>query len=115
MRVALQDINLFTPSAPLLSGTDGNPTMSPSSIISNLVASISTPVRWSTVLSTLRTSPVKRLIFVGPGKALRNLAAKDLLPFEREKEIGDRMEVMSAATLEDMQQIQSLYEQVKSV
>lgn len=47
------------------------------SLITNLVKQIQLPVRWSQCLLNLTANDVSRLVFLGPGKALANLARKD--------------------------------------
>lgn len=67
-----------------------------SSLIDNLVAQIRLPVRWSECLQNLHTSSIDRLVFLGPGKALANLARKD--------HVGS--EVVSVATEDGMETFQ---------
>lgn len=109
MRIALNQLSLSTPTAPVLSGGDGSAISTPSDLISNLVSQISEPVRWSTCLSSLRTAGISQLVFFGPGKALANLARKDLASLEQDKLPADRTEVLSVATQEDMQSVKSVW------
>lgn len=53
-------------------------------------------MRWSKCLANLHTSAIDRLVFLGPGKALANLARKD----------ETASEVLSVATEDDMQSYQ---------
>ncbi|GAA5934195.1 hypothetical protein JCM3775_006932 [Rhodotorula graminis] len=115
-------IALHTPSTPLVSGLDGSLITTPSSLVSGLVAQISRPVRWSTCLSALPTPAhsVRRLIFLGPGQALANLARRDA-KLRREAEVaagaqtGDgaegETEVLSVATEKDMERLRETWEE----
>ncbi|GAA6047848.1 hypothetical protein JCM3770_004672 [Rhodotorula araucariae] len=110
-------IALHTPSSPLVSGLDASLITTPSSLVSNLVAQISLPVRWSSCLSSLPTTHgVRRLIFLGPGQALANLARRDA-KLLKEAEIaagaardGDETEVLSVATEKDMERLRETWE-----
>ncbi|BGP12851.1 hypothetical protein JCM10213_005224 [Rhodosporidiobolus nylandii] len=115
-------IRIHTPSSPLVSGLDASLITTPSSLVSNLVSQISLPVRWSTCLSSLPTQHgVKRLIFLGPGQALANLARRDAkLVKEAEVAVGKRSEddgeeqdteVISVATENDMQRLKERWEE----
>ena len=129
MRVALQSVNLRDPVVPVVSCLDGSlvsawqrktglrsqisaiPThiTSRDSLITCLVKQIQLPVRWSQCVSNLAANDVSRLIFLGPGKALANLARKDLSngsspPASAKNGNGDGngAEVVSVATEDDM-------------
>lgn len=115
-------ITLHTPSTPLVSGLDGSLITTPSSLVSGLVAQISRPVRWSSCLSALPTThDVRRLIFLGPGQALANLARRDA-KLRREAEVaaggggageaeGGETEVLSVATEKDMERLRETWEE----
>lgn len=115
-------IALHTPSTPLVSGLDGSLITTPSSLVSGLVAQISRPVRWSTCLSALPTThAVRRLIFLGPGQALANLARRDA-KLRREAEVAagvqdggegaeGETEVLSVATEKDMERLRETWEE----
>ncbi|BGP36837.1 [acyl-carrier-protein] S-malonyltransferase [Rhodotorula kratochvilovae] len=110
-------IALSTPSTPLVSGLDASLITTPSSLVSNLVAQISLPVRWSSCLSSLpATHGVRRLIFLGPGQALANLARRDA-KLLKEAEIaagaerGEETEVLSVATEKDMERLRETWEE----
>lgn len=81
------------------------------SLITNLVKQIQLPVRWSQCISNLAANDVSRLVFLGPGKALANLARKDLTngasgsPSSSSSPSsgnGSGAEVVSVATEDDM-------------
>ncbi|GAA6035214.1 hypothetical protein JCM8097_006423 [Rhodosporidiobolus ruineniae] len=111
-------ISLHTPSSPLVSGLDASLITTPSSLVSNLVAQISLPVRWSTCLSAVTAQHgIRRLVFLGPGQALANLARRDAkLVKEAEVAAGkerveeDDVEVISVATGKDMDQLKERWE-----
>jgi malonyl CoA-acyl carrier protein transacylase len=117
MQAALthSSISIHTPSAPLVSGLDASLITTPSSLISNLVAQISLPVRWSTCIDSLSSKHnIKRLYFLGPGQALANLARKDA-KFAREAAVAAGQvpeeaqvgsEVVSVATEKDMERLE---------
>lgn len=112
-------IKLSTPSSPLVSGLDASLITSPSSLVSNLVSQISLPVRWSTCLASLPAQhDVRRLIFLGPGQALANLARRDAkLVKEAEVAAGKdaaeaeqrETEVLSVATEKDMDTLRDMW------
>ena len=135
MQAALSSpsISLHTPSSPLMSGLDASLITTPSSLVSNLVAQISLPVRWSTCLASLPTQhQIRRLVFLGPGQALANLARRDAkLLREAEKAaraaaggqnaVGEDVddsketEVISVATEKDMDRLREIWEEEDGV
>ncbi|BGP21647.1 [acyl-carrier-protein] S-malonyltransferase [Rhodotorula toruloides] len=106
---------IHTPASPLVSGLDASLITTPSSLISNLVAQISLPVRWSTCLASLpAVHGVKRLIFLGPGQALANLARRDAKALQEvggaTKDGEGETEVVSVATEADMDKLRDIWE-----
>lgn len=125
MQSALDQVTISTSTAPIVSGLDGALVRSPcnfcvelhadspglqittpSSLISNLVTQISGPVRWSHCLATLRATDASRLIFLGPGKALANLARRDATALTDQK-----ADVVSVATDEDLGDMKAMWEE----
>ncbi|GAA5899998.1 hypothetical protein JCM6882_007021 [Rhodosporidiobolus microsporus] len=116
-----RSISLSTPSSPLVSGLDASLITTPSSLVSNLVAQISLPVRWSTCLASLPAQHgIRRLVFLGPGQALANLARRDAkMVKEAQRASGGaegeaaegETEVISVATEKDMEQLQERWEE----
>ncbi|GAA6005736.1 hypothetical protein JCM10207_005317 [Rhodosporidiobolus poonsookiae] len=115
-------IALHTPSSPLVSGLDASLITTPSSLVANLVAQISRPVRWSTCLASLPSQhAVSRFVFLGPGQALANLARRDvkllkeaeIAAGKRSKDDGEEgvPEVISVATEKDMVQLRERWEE----
>lgn len=109
-------IRLRTPSSPLVSGLDASLITTPSSLVSNLVAQISLPVRWSSCLASLPAKHgVRRMVFLGPGQALANLARRDAKALKEaragaDKE-GEETEVVSVATEADMDRLRDMWEE----
>ncbi|KAK4054904.1 [acyl-carrier-protein] S-malonyltransferase [Microbotryomycetes sp. JL201] len=94
MRAALRTVNVKEPAVPVVSCLDGTLIKSADDLITQLVAQIRLPVRWSQSLHNIeQQANVSRLIFLGPGKALANLARKDE---------SVKSDVLSVATEADM-------------
>ncbi|KAM0793248.1 hypothetical protein ACM66B_000710 [Microbotryomycetes sp. NB124-2] len=94
MRAALRTVDVKDPVVPVVSCLDGTLIKSADDLITQLVAQIRLPVRWSQSLDNLeQQANVSRLIFLGPGKALANLARKDE---------SVKSDVLSVATEADM-------------
>lgn len=66
-----------SPRAPIVSNLDAGLILTPERMKRDIVASIHKPVLWSSALDVMRDQGVSRFIFVGPGKALANLARKE--------------------------------------
>ncbi|GAA5857147.1 hypothetical protein JCM8547_009339, partial [Rhodosporidiobolus lusitaniae] len=117
MQAALtsSSISIHTPSSPIVSSLDSSLITTPSSLISNLVAQISLPVRWSNCLASLsQQHGIKRLVFLGPGQALANLARRDAKMMKEAKVGGGEgveTEVISVATEKDMDALQERWEE----
>lgn len=131
MRHALDSVHVAVPTAPIISGADGQPTSDPRKIADNLVRQVTQPVQWATCLATLRSAAVPldataddaaednsvgRLVFLGPGKALANLARRDLRASmaltDREADVSDqrdRVEVETVATENDLQSLEDFW------
>ncbi|KAK4700167.1 hypothetical protein P7C70_g6086, partial [Phenoliferia sp. Uapishka_3] len=111
MQAALDQIKINSPTAPIVSGLDGTLINTPSSLIRNLVTQISLPVRWSHCLTTLRATDASRLIFLGPGKALANLARRDAAALCVTTVSGEKPDVVSVATDADLEDVRALWEE----
>lgn len=70
-------VSARAPRAPIVSNLDAGLILNPERLKKDIVASIHKPVRWSSALNVMRDQGVSRFIFVGPGKALANLARKE--------------------------------------
>lgn len=124
MKVALERTVIKAPRAPIVSGLSGDRITTPESIAQNLIDQVSQPIRWSHCLSSLRSSvpsstretsegevPITRLIFLGPGKALANLARRDAnSPRNQPKVEKEKVEVVSVATDEDLGMLRDLWD-----
>ncbi|KDE09827.1 hypothetical protein MVLG_00225 [Microbotryum lychnidis-dioicae p1A1 Lamole] len=111
MRVALEATHLNNPLIPLVSNLDGTMINTTHSLVSNLVAQISLPVRWSKCLRNLAQDHIDRLVFLGPGKALANLARRDATLREKHSDQPSRTEVLSVATDADLEAFAELWKE----
>ncbi|SCV68527.1 BQ2448_648 [Microbotryum intermedium] len=111
MRVALEATRLNNPAIPLVSNLDGTMINTTNSLVSNLVAQISLPVRWSKCLRNLAQDHIDRLVFLGPGKALANLARRDATLREKNSGQPSRTEVLSVATDADLEAFADLWKE----
>jgi len=79
IQVALANTAVADPAVPLVSSLDGAPLTSGEDVCDALVSQITAPVQWARALGSLGPRfGVERLVFLGPGKALANLAKRDL-------------------------------------
>jgi [acyl-carrier-protein] S-malonyltransferase len=76
-RVALDDVEVREPSAPVVSSTSAD--FFGDSVRDSLAASLVSPIRWTAVLSKLRALGVTRYVDVGPGKVLAGLVRRTLV------------------------------------
>lgn len=95
-------VSAKAPRAPIVSNLDAGLVSDPEILKRDIVASIHAPVLWSSALDKMKTQEgVERFIFVGPGKALANLARKEIKSGNW-KEDGERLEIGTVATQECM-------------
>ena len=96
------------PRAPIVSNLDAGLITTPEQLKSDIVASIHKPVLWQPALDVMRDAGVERYVFVGPGKALANLARKEARTgtWKDWKEL----EVASVATLDDLKDLRESHE-----
>lgn len=71
-------VSAKAPRAPIVSNLDAGLILNPERLKRDIVASIHKPVLWSSALNVMKDQGVHRFVFVGPGKALANLARKEL-------------------------------------
>lgn len=130
MQVALANTPVADPAATLLSSLDGTALSSAADVADALVAQITAPVQWAQALASLGPRlGVERLVFLGPGKALANLAKRDIgrqrdeggFPSRREAGEGaggwptretegqQPMEVVSVATEADLGRVGEMW------
>lgn len=63
---------------PVVSGTNGDCVNNTSDIVSQFLAQLTEPLRWTTVLATLTSLGVKRFMIAGPGRVLRYLVRRNI-------------------------------------
>lgn len=97
------------PRAPIVSNLDAGLITTPEQLKSDIVASIHKPVLWQPALDVMRDAGVERYVFIGPGKALANLARKEARTgsWKHLKEL----EVASVATLDDLKDLRESHEE----
>jgi [acyl-carrier-protein] S-malonyltransferase len=81
-RAALDRIDFRDPEAPVVSSTTAQPFGE--DVRDALSASLTSPIRWTAVLATLRELGVTRYLDVGPGKVLSGLVRRTLEGVETE-------------------------------
>ena len=63
---------------PVVSGINGDCINNTSDIVSQFLAQLTEPLRWTTVLATLASLEVERFVIAGPGRVLRYLVRRNL-------------------------------------
>ena len=63
---------------PIVSSVTGACINDTSSIVFQLMAQLTEPLRWTTVLATLNSLGVERFVIAGPGRVLRYLVRRNL-------------------------------------
>ena len=63
---------------PVVSGISGNRINDTRDIVSQFLAQLTEPLRWTTVLATLASLGVERFVIAGPGRVLRYLVRRNL-------------------------------------
>jgi malonyl CoA-acyl carrier protein transacylase len=81
-RAALDEIEVHDPGTPVISSTTAG--LFAGDIRGALAASLTSPIRWTTVLTRLRELGVTRYVDVGPGKVLAGLARRTIDDAETE-------------------------------
>lgn len=77
MALALSCVPVHAPRKPIISGLTATPVTDPTTLRAHLVGQIPRPVVWSDCIEYLRKEQVKNSIFIGPGRALANLARRE--------------------------------------
>jgi [acyl-carrier-protein] S-malonyltransferase len=75
-RAALEEIEFRAPDSPVISSTTAEPFAE--DVRAGLSASLTSPIRWTTVLGTLRELGVRSYLDVGPGKVLAGLVRRTI-------------------------------------
>jgi malonyl CoA-acyl carrier protein transacylase len=100
-------VSAKAPRAPIVSNLDAGLILNPERLKRDIVASIHKPVLWSSALNVMKDQGVTRFVFVGPGKALANLARKELKS-GKWKEWKDDVQFGTVATEECMRNTSEL-------
>lgn len=77
MDLALSSVPILDPRKPIVSGLTASPVVDATTLRSHLVGLIPRPVVWSDCIKYLRSRGVEHSIFIGPGRALANLAKRE--------------------------------------
>lgn len=96
------------PRAPIVSNLDAGLITTPEQLKSDIVASIHKPVLWQPALDVMRNAGVERYVFIGPGKALANLARKEARTGTWKD--WEELEIASVATLDDLKDLRESHE-----
>lgn len=100
-------VNAKVPRKPIVSNLDAGLITDPERLKCDIVASIHKPVLWQPALDVMKDEgKVERFIFVGPGKALANLAKKEARTGTWKDWKG--LEIASVATLKDLQEVKEM-------
>jgi [acyl-carrier-protein] S-malonyltransferase len=73
---AIRETSFFQPIAPIYQNVTALPTLDPLIIQENLVAQLTSPVRWTQIMSRMIADGASHFIEVGPGKVLQGLVKK---------------------------------------
>ncbi|MCF6292851.1 MAG: ACP S-malonyltransferase [Robiginitomaculum sp.] len=76
MQAALSEVQIKTPSVPLVANVTAEPTINPQSIRRQLVEQITGRVRWRESMTFLATSGVQTIVEAGAGKVLSTLTRR---------------------------------------
>ncbi|KAH8920337.1 FabD/lysophospholipase-like protein, partial [Atractiella rhizophila] len=103
LKKVLVRMEIKRPRKPIISGLHPAPLFEPSQLIEHLTNQISKPVQWTSALNYLRKEGCERMVYIGPGKALSNMARKEIQRgiWEANKE-GEATEIASLATEHDL-------------
>ena len=73
---AIAATKFSTPICPVYQNVDAQPYTDPEKIKANLIAQLTSPVRWTKIVQTMHADGATRFIEVGPGKVLQGLVGK---------------------------------------
>lgn len=73
---AIEKTEVKAPKVPVYQNVDGKPHTDPAEIKANLVAQLTSPVRWTQSVNAMIADGATEFIEVGPGKVLQGLVAK---------------------------------------
>ena len=73
---AIEQTEFRTPRCPVYQNVDARPHTSPEEIKANLVAQLTSPVKWTQSVQTMAADGAEEFVELGPGKVLQGLIAK---------------------------------------
>ncbi len=73
---AIAATQFATPICPVYQNVDAQPYTDPEKIKANLIAQLTSPVRWTKIVQNMHADGATRFIEVGPGKVLQGLVGK---------------------------------------
>lgn len=73
---AIEQTEFHTPRCPIYQNVDANPHTSPEEIKANLVAQLTSPVRWTQSVKAMLADGAEEFVELGPGAVLQGLIAK---------------------------------------
>lgn len=76
LQVAIEQTEFHTPRCPIYQNVDALPHTSPDEIKANLIAQLTSPVRWTQSVRNMTTDGAQEFIELGPGKVLTGLVGK---------------------------------------
>ena len=76
LSAAIEATEFQTPICPVYQDVDALPHTDPAEIKTNLIAQLTSPVRWTKIVQNMHADGATRFIEVGPGKALQGMIAK---------------------------------------
>ena len=76
LAAAIQEAPIESPCCPIYQNVDAKPQTDPDSIRQNLIAQLTSPVKWTQTVQNLLADDAKEFIEVGPGKVLQGLVKK---------------------------------------
>ena len=76
LSAAIEATEFQTPICPVYQDVDALPHTDPAEIKANLIAQLTSPVRWTKIVQNMHADGAARFIEVGPGKALQGMIAK---------------------------------------
>ncbi len=76
LQVAIEKTDFKTPKCPIYQNVDGKPYTDPANIKANLIAQLTSPVRWTQSVENMIADGATDFTECGPGKALRGMISK---------------------------------------
>lgn len=76
LSAAIEATKFSTPVCPVYQDVDAKPYTDPEKIKQNLIAQLTSPVRWTQIVQNMHADGATRFIEVGPGKTLQGMIAK---------------------------------------